>query len=258
MPQKSQAPTPKERELLVLIHRFTSQNGFAPYSTQLQDDFRYNTKYITTLIERLEEKGYLTRREKRAFLTEKAISYLSTENLQARRYSTIPTQVKISGSVKAGKSFDKFNDVDVDVDHSSEDVLIVPLTKPDRNIYALKVIGQSMEQEKIFEGDFIIVEEFTPFDGPKDNEIIVTKYYPMPSGGGFEVEESDIDERDYSGLTLKVYKEETNPVNGRKYYRLGWKKNNSSNPYVIEAGAIKPVARVIGVFRNMRSNFTIK
>jgi SOS-response transcriptional repressor LexA len=258
MSLKNQLPTPKERELLVLIHRFISQNGDAPYSSQLQEDFGYGTKYITTLIERLEEKGFLNRREKRAYLTEKATTYLSTENIPARRYSIIPTQVNVLGTVTAGRTFDEFNDVNVKIDYSSQDVLMVPLTKPDREIYALKVVGQSMEHEKIFEGDYILVEEFMPFDGPKENEIIVTKYFPLPSKEELEDKNVNIPESDYSDLTLKVYKEAIDPISARKYYRLGWKKDNASNPYVIEAGAIKPIARVIGVYRNLRSDYTLK
>ena len=59
-----------------------------------------------------------------------------------------------------------------------------------------------------------------------------------------------LSEADYMDLTLKVYSEQIE--NGKRIYRLGWKRDNRSNPHVIKASRLIPKGKVIGVYRNLR------
>jgi hypothetical protein len=132
---------------------------------------------------------------------------------------------------------------------STGEFILLPETKRDKNSYALKVVGKSMEYEGIFDSDFVIVEEYSGIDWPKQGDLIVAKYYPLENEKENPAE--DISESEYMDLTLKVYSEQT--YSNKRVYRLGWKKNNQSNPYIILASRLIPKGRVIGIYRNLRT-----
>jgi SOS-response transcriptional repressor LexA len=241
------APAPRERELLNIIHRYVSENGELPTPGQITDEFGEKLNYVLNVVKRLEKKGLIERQGNLIGITKKTEQFFSGVLKPIRPNSVAPTQILVVGTVKAGKTTP--DELEVKMNGSGELVLL-PNTKIDKNCYALKVIGKSMEHEKIFEGDYVIVEEFiNGLEWPHQGDLIVAKYFPLKD----EKEEiTDIPETDYMDLTLKVYTEQMEQ--GKKIYRLGWKRDNQSNPYVISASRLIPKGKVIGVYRNLRTD----
>ncbi len=247
------SPSPTERKLLNIIYRYISEHGELPNSRQLVDDFDSsgsdgNTlSNLNTVAKRLEKNGFIEKRGNLFGITKKTERYFSSISRPIRPNSVVPTQVQIIGTVKAGKTIPEELEVDI---RSNGEFIILPETKLEKNTYALQVTGKSMEHEGIFDGDFVIVEEYDGLEWPQHGELIVTKYYPLDSEK--ENQADDIPESDFMDLTLKVYSEQFN--SNKKVYRLGWKKDNQSNTYVISASRLIPKGKVIGVYRNLRTS----
>jgi signal peptidase I len=56
------------------------------------------------------------------------------------------------------------------------DVVSIPFEGESKEVFALRVVGRSMEHEHILEGDIVIVERFGPNGRPRQGELIVTYY----------------------------------------------------------------------------------
>jgi SOS-response transcriptional repressor LexA len=239
------SPSPTERRLLNIIHRHISEHGELPIPGQLTDDFGEKLGYLLTVAKRLERKGFVERQGNLIGITKKAEQYFSGALKPIRPNSVAPTQIQVVGTVKAGQTTP--DELEVEMNGSGELVLL-PNTRIEKNCYALEVVGKSMEHEGIFEGDFVIVEEFiSGIEWPHQGDLIVAKYFLLED----EKEEiAEIPEADYMDLTLKVYSEQMQ--DGKKVYRLGWRRDNRSNPNVIIASRLIPKGKVIGVYRNLR------
>jgi len=240
------SPSPTERQLLNIVHRYINEHGELPISKQLVDDSGLSLKNLLTVAKRLEKNGFIEKHGKLIGLTKKAEHFFSGVLRPIRPNSVAPTQVQIIGTVKAGKTTTEELEVNMS---SGGDFILLPETKLEKNSYALKVVGRSMEHEGIFDGDFVIVEEYDISEWPQQGDLIVAKYYPLDSEKEHQID--DIPESEYMDLTLKIYSEQIN--SDRKIYRLGWKKSNQSNPYIILASRLIPKGRVIGIYRNLRT-----
>jgi SOS-response transcriptional repressor LexA len=240
------SPSPTERKLLNIIHRYISESGELPTPGQLVDDFGEKLNYLLNVIKRLEKKRYVEKQGNLIGITKKAEKYFSGALKPIRPNNVAPTQIQVVGTVKAGKT--TAEELEIDMSSTGEFILL-PETKLDKNSYALKVVGKSMEHEGIFDSDFVIVEEYSGIDWPKQGDLIVAKYYPFENEKENPAE--DIPESEYMDLTLKVYSEQID--SNKRVYRLGWKKNNQSNPYIILASRLIPKGKVIGIYRNLRT-----
>jgi len=201
---------------------------------------------LHNVVKRLEKKGFIEKQGNLIGLTKKVERYFSGALRPIRPNNVAPTQIQIIGTVKAGKTSPE--ELEVNMGDSGEFILL-PETRLEKNSYALKVVGRSMEHEGIFDGDFVIVEEYDITEWPKQGDLIVAKYYPLDIEDENQVD--DIIESDYMDLTLKFYSEQV--YSNKKVYRLGWKKNNASNPHVILASRLIPKGKVIGVYRSLRT-----
>lgn len=258
----------REEQTLQCIHRCITENGEPPTALLLADfmlpyfvgsdiNTVTDTKWlerqrksvhrnVLTVVGRLIKKAYVERKGNRIFLTAKAYDYYGSiyETVHAVSANAfLPARIKIRGYVTAGRT--NTNDLDINLPDDDLDTIAIPNARPDRTTYALRVEGRSMEHEGIFPGDYIILEEFQASEWPKNGEMIVTRYSDLP----FNANYSDIDV-EISGHTLKIYQEVHE--NGKRYYRLSWRKDHLSNPHLIKATHLQPVGRVIGVYRSYR------
>ena len=200
------------------------------------------------MIGRLEKKKLSKRVNDRVQATVNAVAYFQGNGRPIRANGVIPASIRVRGTVRAGRT--SLSDLDVSVGSDIEGPIFVPNTQLERNTYALKVLGNSMEHENIFEGDYVVVEElFEGREQPVINEMIVAEYVPLD----LKNDESDdeISDDDYMNLTLKIVKAKE-PKSGEYVYYLGWGKDNESNPNVIPVQKLRNVRRVIGVYRNLR------
>ena len=263
-------PSGREEQILTLINRYVTEYDQPPGSKWLAEQFlhminpnlhsdnskRYQDelsaarKNLMTIIGRMVKKGFVERKDGIIFLTEKAKNYFLDKQeavSSVKSVGVIPTQVKVLGHVRAGRVNE--HDLDIEISDTPDETIAIPDVGADRKTYALKVEGQSMEHEGIFEGDYVIVEEYFSYEWPKEGDLIVTKYLELPK---YLMNDPDLDLEDFelSGHTLKIYSEIQDK--GKRYYRLSWKKDNLSNPYLIKAVRLRPVGKVIGVYRSIR------
>lgn len=124
-------------------------------------------------------------------------------------------------------------------------MVAIPNLDETTSAFVLQVAGFSMEHEKIYEGDYVIVQPFRKDQMPKQRELIVTYYLP-PRNEEEVVDIVEMDDTWFDGPTLKYCTE----VAGRERpYRLSWKRDIQSSEYTIETKRIKPIGRVIGIYR---------
>ena len=149
--------------------------------------------------------------------------------------------IRVQGIAKAGPVNVDIN-ID-DFDNPSENTINIP-SLSSNDVFALKVSGNSMRREGIFEGDYVIVEKQDSLWWPSPQDMIVTRY--LPSDADY-VAVSQISPSDYLGPVLKIYIKRV----GENGCELGWRRFNEDNQYIIQALDLKPVGKVIGVYRNI-------
>lgn len=237
-----------EDTLIRLIRQCILENGEPPVSLWLSEHSGFSRSHVGNVIDRLLKKNLVERVGRRITLTQMAIDYLDrlTEiGKNVNPLSILPAVIRVRGQVKAGET--QGNELEIDLlqdDEMGSRFITVPEVNSQKRTYALEVKGNSMEHEQIFEGDFVIVEEFGPVEWPRPNELIVTHYVP------FYMEVYDFNEQlsdpVFFGPTLKYYHEKTE----QGYFKLGWRNDPKNiNTQAITATRLKPVGRVKGVYK---------
>ena len=135
--------TKRQREILTYLTTYSEQNGFAPSFEEIAERFDYNS--LATVHEHLtnlERKGYI----KRSYNESRAIEILPTE--ATPRAIELP----LLGSVAAGMPIEAME---------SNETFCVPESMVGRagNHYVLRVRGNSMVDEQIKDGDFVVVNQ---------------------------------------------------------------------------------------------------
>lgn len=165
--------TKRQREILTYLAAYSEQNGFAPSFEEIAEQFNYNS--LATVHEHLtnlERKGYI----KRSYNESRAIEILPTE--ATPRAIELP----LLGSVAAGVPIEA-------LEHN--ETFTVPETMVGRggNHYVLRVRGNSMVDEQIRDGDFVVVNERQRADNGEmviamlnGNSATVKKYYRERDG----------------------------------------------------------------------------
>jgi repressor LexA len=164
--------TKRQREILNYLSNYSEQNGFAPSFEEIAENFDYNS--LATVHEHLtnlERKGYI----KRNYNESRAIEILPSE--AAPRAVELP----LLGSVAAGAPIEALED---------NETFTVPESFVGRgNNYVLRVRGNSMVDEQIRDGDFVVVNERQRADNGEmvialvhGNSATVKKYYRERDG----------------------------------------------------------------------------
>src|ERR1700712_3312097 len=135
--------TKRQREILNYLTSYSEQNGFAPSFEEIAEQFDYNS--LATVHEHLtnlERKGYI----KRAYNESRGIELMPSEVLP--RAMSLP----LLGTVAAG--------VPIEAVQMPESIGVPEdLVRRGGNHYVLRVRGNSMIDEQIRDGDFVVVNE---------------------------------------------------------------------------------------------------
>ena len=143
--------TKRQKEVLDFIGKYLSKNGYAPTFSEIAKEFGFNSKgTVYKHIKALCEKGLIQHEWNRT----RAIEILD-EN------SGFPT-VPVLGSVAAGKP--------IEAVVLPESISIPPTFMKRGKHFILKVNGNSMIDEHIVDGDFIILRER---DNAQNGETVV-------------------------------------------------------------------------------------
>ncbi|MBI2404653.1 repressor LexA [Candidatus Gottesmanbacteria bacterium] len=160
--------TPKQKKVLDFIKKFTSKNNYSPSFREIAKYLKKPLSSAQHFVEELQNKGYLQKEENVA----RGISPIETGNVD----------IPLLGYIAAGEPIEAI---------SNPEPLSVPKTMLSKNglHYALKVKGDSMIDENIYDGDTVVIRrQETATNGQKvivlinGSEATLKKIYKEKNG----------------------------------------------------------------------------
>jgi repressor LexA len=145
--------TKRQKQIIDFINQFTEDNGYAPSYREIGDHFGLSsTATVCEHIQTLEEKGYLKTDPNEA----RSIEIIENEKASA-------VFLALAGLITAG--------VPIEAVEQKEKIAVpADLVKNEGQSYVLKVKGQSMIDEGIFDGDYVVVEKN---EHPENGQVVV-------------------------------------------------------------------------------------
>ncbi len=147
--------TPRQREILNYITAFTEENSYSPSYREIGEHFGLSSPAtIAEHIESLRLKGYLRD---------------DVSGIRALQLQIEPTQeslleeqaIPLLGLIAAGKPIEAVR---------TNETIDIPRDMAGKKVFALKVRGDSMIDDGILSGDYVIIEECQT---PKNGDIVV-------------------------------------------------------------------------------------
>ncbi|HEY3445950.1 MAG TPA: transcriptional repressor LexA [Myxococcales bacterium] len=174
--------TDRQKEILRYIARTTEERGFPPTIREIGGEFEIkSTNGVNDHLKALERKGYLSRGE------QKSRSLVPTATgrmlLGLGAHKTRAIEIPVVGRVAAGAPLLAEENLD---DSVQIDPSVLPQSGKD--VFALKVKGDSMIGDGIFDGDLVFVRRQPSARNGEivvaliENEATVKRFFP--EGGG--------------------------------------------------------------------------
>lgn len=203
------AITKRQREVYDFIHDFVQQHGYSPSFEEIGAGLGLSSlATVHKHVSNLERKGLL----KRDYNRSRSIDVLPARGLFRKQPKPAPDfSLPLLGRIAAGQP--------IEAVQQGETISLGDITRS-KDVFVLQVKGQSMKDEHIVDGDYVLVEKA---DTARDGEIVVALV-------------------DGSDATLK------------RLYREGPKirlqpSNSEMNPIIVLAKSVQVQGRVIGVLR---------
>ncbi len=153
--------TPKQLKVLTLVRQWRRRHGYSPTMQELADELGVSKVTVFEHVGALIEKGALERTQNRARslaptqALEQHEDALEEDRQIDEESSVGRLQFPLVGRVAAGYPIERFEQRDK---LSLED-LFGPRRGQRGNTFALQVTGESMQDEGILDGDFVLVEQ---------------------------------------------------------------------------------------------------
>jgi len=142
--RKGQLPSPKQLELLNLMTQFQRDRGYCPSMDEMGQMLGVSKVTVYQHVRALERKGLITR------LRHKARSIQVVADKAPAAAPKSGWSLPLMGNIAAGTPIEVYEVADaIDLEQF--------FAHPER-IYALKVEGESMIDEQIRDGDYVVVE----------------------------------------------------------------------------------------------------
>lgn len=137
--------TPKQLKILQLIRDCRVRRGYSPTMQELADELGVSKVTVFEHVEALIKKGALIREPNKA----RSLSIAEGISLPDEER---PLRFPLVGKIAAGNPIEKFADADeLDIGH-----FLAP--KSGQPTFALRVDGESMKDDGIMDGDYVLVE----------------------------------------------------------------------------------------------------
>ncbi len=148
----------RQRQILDFIREHIQATGSAPSLKQIAGALGVNSlATVHEHLQTLEAKGLIKRKHGKS----RSIELINEEQIFPK---TQTVTVPIMGFIAAGSPLEPYNDPNATMD-------IAPsFVSGKKRVYVLQVRGESMIEEQIRDGDFVVVEEA---DQAKNGEIVV-------------------------------------------------------------------------------------
>ncbi|HSX42065.1 MAG TPA: transcriptional repressor LexA [Candidatus Saccharimonadales bacterium] len=148
--------TPKQKQILDFIQAFIGEHDYAPSYREIADHFEFSSvATVAEHVDNLKNKGYLSSDES----TYRSLKVTGVEIEQGGSF--LGFLVPLMGTIQAGKPIEAVR---------TSETLEIPRDMMTKNVFALKVKGDSMIEDAIMEGDYVVVE---PCESPKNGDIVV-------------------------------------------------------------------------------------
>ena len=155
------ALTRRQKEVLDWIAEFISSNGYSPSFEEIAQGIGLASiatvhKHLTAL----DSKGYL----KRSFNQSRALDLAPKYYREMRQHRQVfppPPETPLLGTIAAGRPIESY---------SNPDTLSFADFTGVKDVYALEVRGESMIDDHIMEGDYVLVENTKQV---RDGDIVV-------------------------------------------------------------------------------------
>ncbi|OGY41950.1 MAG: repressor LexA [Candidatus Buchananbacteria bacterium RBG_13_36_9] len=145
--------TKRQKQIIDFINEFTDDKGYAPSYREIGQHFGLSsTATVCEHIQGLQEKGYLKIDPNEA----RSIEIIDNARAEAIFLS-------LAGLITAGEPIEA-------VEQNEKIAIPKELVKDEAKAYVLKVKGQSMIDEGIYDGDYVIVEKNPT---PKNGQVVV-------------------------------------------------------------------------------------
>lgn len=143
--------TKRQKEILDYIESFLASHDYSPSYREIAEFFHLSSiATISDHLDNLREKGYLTK------------DYNEARSLQLTpRWDERTFEIPLIGIIAAGSPIEAIR---------TNETIDIPKDMMGKNVFALKVRGDSMIGDGIFDGDYIIIEQT---DSPRNGEIVV-------------------------------------------------------------------------------------
>lgn len=143
--------TKRQKEILDFIQEYIASHDYAPSYREIAEFFHLSSvATVSDHIDNLKEKNYLTK------------DYNEARSLQLTpRWDDRTFEIPLLGSIAAGMPIEAIR---------TNETIDIPKDMMAKNVFALKVRGDSMIEDGIFDGDYIIIEQT---NNPHDGEIVV-------------------------------------------------------------------------------------
>lgn len=165
--------TPKQLRVLTFIRDYSAARGYAPTMQELADEFGVSKVTVFEHIAALQKKGYLKRVRHRA----RSLQLSDGITFPDQR----PTRLPLVGTIAAGQPIEAIEDREV--------LDLEELFVSAHETFVLRVRGDSMVEDRICDGDFVVIEKReTARDGETvvallgDGEATLKRFY-RESGG---------------------------------------------------------------------------
>jgi len=201
------AITKRQRQVYDFIHDFIQRNGYSPSFEEIGDGLGLSSlATVHKHVSNLEKKGLL----KRDYNRSRSIDILPVRGI-FKRQPPKEIALPLMGRIAAGHP--------IEAVENPETISLGDITRS-KDVFVLQVKGESMKDEHIVDGDYVLVEKV---NNARDGEIVVALV-------------------DGTDATLKrIYREGVN-------IRLQ-PSNMAMKPIMVPAKSVQLQGRVIGVLR---------
>lgn len=153
--------TRRQRQILDFYKAYSQRHGISPTLEEVAVNFGVNKVTIFGHVAELERKGVLSRAARGISRGLQLVDSPRDGDESSDRPGS-PTRVLVLGSIAAGRPIET-------VEHP-EELDLVDLLPKDRDVYALRVRGDSMVDDGVHDGDIVLVERR---EQARDGEMVV-------------------------------------------------------------------------------------
>lgn len=144
--------TPKQKEILDYITRYIDRHDYAPSYREIGEAFGLSSvATVAGHIDALKDKDYLTHAENLAR------SIQLTPAFDERTF-----EIPMLGIIAAGEPIEAVR---------TQETIDIPRDMMKKDVFALRVRGESMIEDGIFDGDYVIIQRLIQ---PKNGDIVVS------------------------------------------------------------------------------------